>query len=192
MKFPELAGVDAREGFALVVGLGNPGRRYRDSRHNAGSMAADRLLWESEVISSGEWPEGKLALVKRGPLEFLVLKPSTYMNVSGSAVAPVMRHYGITLDRLVVLHDDIDIPLGDVREKLGGGTGGHRGLDSLKEHIQEGGFWRVRIGVGRPPEGVDPADYVLESLSDTELGQIERSADRAAEVALEMMAGMGT
>lgn len=169
-----------------MVGLGNPGRRYRDTRHNAGLMAARRLLEQSEVIAEAKWSEGCLGLVRSGPLNFLILEPRIFMNVSGRALSPVVDHYRLGPDRLVVLHDDIDIPAGDVRVKRGGGTGGHRGLESLEDTLGGGGFMRVRIGVGRPPEGVDPADYVLDEFLPEERGKAAAAVTRAAELALEL------
>lgn len=166
------------------MGLGNPGRRYSETRHNAGYMAAERLLSECEVVADGEWPQGFLAFARRGSTGFLVLKPGTFMNESGSAVAPVMMHYGLAPERLVVVHDDLDIPFGDVREKRGGGTAGHRGLVSMVRILGTGEFARVRVGVGRPPDGVDAADHVLSAFSKEEREEAAVSAAVAADLAL--------
>lgn len=172
------------------MGLGNPGRRYRDTRHNAGFMAAEKILERSELLAEGSWPLGRLALVKSGALKVFVLEPLTFMNESGRAVAPVVRRYGLETGRLIVLHDDIDVPPGDVRVKRGGGTAGHQGLNSLVEVLGSGGFSRVRIGVGRPPGKMDPADYVLSAFSEEEregsLAAINRAADLALQVASEV------
>ncbi len=172
-----------------MVGLGNPGRGYRSTRHNAGLAAADLLIHRGAVRARGKWTDGELTLVETSHGRFLVLKPSTYMNNSGRAVAPVLKCYGIAPDQMVVIHDDIDIPLGDVRVKKGGGTGGHRGLTSLVESIGNGNFTRVRIGVGRPPEGVDPAEYVLTGFEEGERESAAASAERAAQAATDLLRG---
>lgn len=173
----------------MVVGLGNPGRGYRSTRHNVGLAAADLLINHGAVRASGKWTDGELTLVEISHGRFLVLKPSTYMNNSGRAVEPVLKCYGIAAEQMVVIHDDIDIPLGDVRVKKGGGTGGHRGLASLVEDIGSSDFTRVRIGVGRPPEGVDPAEYVLTRFAEGELEAAAASAEQAAQVAIDLLGG---
>jgi PTH1 family peptidyl-tRNA hydrolase len=152
-------------------------------------MAADSLTELKTVRARGRWSGGDLSLVEAATGRFLVLKPSTFMNDSGRAVAPVLKRYGIDPERMVVIHDDIDIPLGEVRVKRGGGTGGHRGLASLVEEIGSGDFIRVRIGVGRPPEGVDPAQYVLTGFAVEESEQERDSVKRAAQTVLELMTG---
>jgi peptidyl-tRNA hydrolase, PTH1 family len=173
-----------------VAGLGNPGRRYRSTRHNAGFAAADLLIHRGSVLARGKWADGELALLETPDGKFLVLKPSTYMNDSGRAVAPVLQRYGIAPGQVVVIHDDIDIPLGEVRVKKGGGTGGHRGLSSLVESIGGGEFTRVRIGVGRPPEGVDPAEYVLTGFEEGERESAAASTERAAQAAIDLLRGV--
>lgn len=172
-----------------MVGLGNPGRKYRHTRHNAGRTAAERILEKSELVAGGDWSEGYVAVASYSGRRFLVMIPGVFMNMSGRAVAPVVERYRIAPERVVVMHDDIDIPLGEVRVKSGGGTGGHLGLDSMIEALGDEGFARVRIGVGRPPAGMDPADYVLSDFSEKEVGEYEASIERAAGAALEMVMG---
>ncbi len=174
-----------------MAGLGNPGRRYRSTRHNAGLSVADLLIHRGSVRARGKWADGELALMDAPYGRFLVLKPSTFMNNSGLAVAPVLKCYGLSPDQMVVIHDDIDIPVGEVRVKRGGGTGGHRGLASLVESIGSGDFTRVRIGVGRPPEGIDPAEYVLMGFEEGERQPAAASAERAAQVAIDLLRGAG-
>ncbi len=186
---PDIGAPVGGTGVALVVGLGNPGRRYRYTRHNLGRVAAESIVENSELIARGKWPDGRLALVSLGGVKFLVLEPETFMNLSGRAVAPVMERYGIEPGRTLVIHDDIDIPLGDVKLKRGGGTAGHRGLASLVQAIGESGFARVRIGVGRPPEGVDPADYVLDSFGEAEKAQALLGVRKAVDAAFAEVTG---
>jgi len=168
----------------LVVGLGNPGRKYRFTRHNMGRVAAEILIHRSDVLARGKWPEGELTLVSQGGARFLILTPETFMNISGRAVAPVIDRYRLSPEQVLVLHDDIDLPLGDVRVKRGGGTAGHKGLASLVQELGAGSFARIRIGVGRPPEAVDPAEYVLNGFSSEESPRAEKAVNDAADAAL--------
>ncbi|MHB8895703.1 MAG: aminoacyl-tRNA hydrolase [Candidatus Geothermincolia bacterium] len=188
---PYLGAPDSDAGIALVVGLGNPGRKYRNTRHNLGRLAAEAVIESSEVLARGKWSEGRLAYVSSGGRKFLVLTPETFMNLSGRAVGPVLERYRIEPSRMLVIHDDIDLPLGDVRVKEGGGTAGHRGLASLVETIGQGAFRRIRMGVGRPPGGVDAADYVLSCFSESESEQARMEISQVAEAILGEVTGAG-
>jgi len=165
----------------LVVGLGNPGGRYARTRHNAGFMVIDRLAqrWGASV----ERKQFK-ALVDRarvGTADVVLCKPQTFMNLSGDAVASLRGYYKVDPEEVLVVHDDVDLDLGDVRLKKGGGHGGHNGLRDLQKKLGTNGFGRVRFGVSRPPTGWDTADYVLARFSDDEARQLEDSIDRAAD-----------
>ena len=186
---PLLGAVDCGPNACLIVGLGNPGRNYSGTRHNAGRQAADRVLDMAEVLARGKWPNGRITLATSSGSRFLVLVPETFMNLSGRAVAPLLERYGLEPEQMVVLHDDIDLPLGEVRTKQGGGTGGHRGLNSLADTLGDKGFRRVRIGVGRPPAGIDPADYVLDRFEAAEKETVERAIEQAAQKALAAIMG---
>jgi len=171
----------------VVAGLGNPGSHYRNTRHNAGRMAAERLAEISEVIEEDSWREGNIALARYEGETFLLLNPRTYMNLSGRPVSAVLKAYGISPENLIVIHDDIDIPLGAVKKKFEGGTAGHKGLDSIVERLGRKDFMRVRIGVGRPPEGEDPADYVLSDFTSNEAEAARAAVTEAADTAVGMM-----
>ncbi len=160
----------------LVVGLGNPGPGYAKTRHNAGFMVLDRLA-EEEGLAFREKQDALLAEWGPGWL----MKPLTYMNLSGRAVAPFVRKKGIPLDRLLVVHDDMDLPLGRIRLKRGGASGGQKGVASIIEALGEGGFDRLRIGIGRPPPGVDPVRYVLSPFTPEEWPILERVLKAGAE-----------
>ena len=160
----------------LIVGLGNPGPGYAKTRHNAGFMVLDRLA-EAEGLVFREKNDALLAEWDRGWL----MKPLTYMNLSGRAVAPSVRKKGIPLDRLLVVHDDMDLPLGRIRLKRGGSSGGQRGVASITEALGEAGFDRLRIGIGRPPPGVDPVRYVLSPFTPEERRTLERVLEAATE-----------
>jgi PTH1 family peptidyl-tRNA hydrolase len=146
----------------LVVGLGNPGPEFASTRHNLGFKVTDRLAaqWSASWRSKFS---GRLAETRDGDLRVALLQPQTFMNLSGRTVAAAMRFYKLEPDALVVVHDEIDLPLGDVRAKFGGGLAGHNGLRSLRESLGTAEFARVRIGVGRPGRGdhIPVADWVL-------------------------------
>jgi peptidyl-tRNA hydrolase, PTH1 family len=147
---------------ALVVGLGNPGPEYAASRHNLGFMVTDRLAGEWAASWRSKF-SGRLAEARDGDVRVALLQPQTYMNLSGRSVAAAMRFYKLEPSALVVVHDEIDLGLGDVRAKFGGGLAGHNGLRSLREQLGTAEFARVRIGVGRPEHGeqMPMADWVL-------------------------------
>ncbi|NMC84501.1 MAG: aminoacyl-tRNA hydrolase [Anaerolineaceae bacterium] len=149
----------------LVVGLGNPGREYRNTRHNMGFLALDHLAahWSittlkvqgKAIISTGQYAGNKVILAK----------PQTYMNLSGQAVSALMNFYKVPLEHLLVIHDDVDIPFGTIRIRPGGGFGGQKGVGSIIEKLGTQEFARMRLGVGRPPGQMDTANYVLQSFS---------------------------
>jgi peptidyl-tRNA hydrolase, PTH1 family len=148
-----------------VVGLGNPGAGYADTPHNVGFKVADELARRWELPKPRKKYAGELTEGRTGPggPRVALLKPQTYMNEAGRAVGPARGAYRLELDQLLVLHDEIDLPFGDVRVRLGGGLAGHNGLKSLKRELGGADFHRVRVGVGRP-ESTDPdivAAYVL-------------------------------
>jgi len=165
----------------LVVGLGNPGPEYAATRHNLGFMVTDRLAAEWTLGWKSKF-SGRVAEGRDGDVRLALLQPLTYMNVSGKSVAAAMRFYKLDTDALVVVHDEIDLDLGDVRAKSGGGLAGHNGLRSLRDTLGTADFVRVRIGVGRPERGERQpvADWVLRPFpADVdERCRIERGCDR--------------
>ncbi len=144
----------------MIVGLGNPGADYLLNRHNIGFMAADALAEASRASAWQKKFKGFFAVGTLGEQTFLILKPSTYMNLSGESVGEAMRYYKLEPADVIVIHDDIDLVSGDVRVKQGGGHGGHNGLKSIDAHIGKD-YWRVRLGVGRPEHKGEVTDYVL-------------------------------
>ncbi|MDW2994707.1 MAG: aminoacyl-tRNA hydrolase [Alphaproteobacteria bacterium] len=145
----------------LIVGLGNPDAKYSNTRHNVGFMALD-MIAGSDV----NWKVEKNALVARVEIngqKVLLAKPQTYMNNSGVAVGALMTFYKIPLENLIVIHDDMDVDVGKVREKIGGGSAGHNGIKSIDAHVGQN-YRRIRIGIGHPRDfelPIDPADWVL-------------------------------
>jgi PTH1 family peptidyl-tRNA hydrolase len=188
----------------LIVGLGNPGREHEGTRHNVGFAVAQELARRWDLPKPRERFKGRIAegraLPSRvgGPLDaetpsrvrVAVLCPMTYMNDAGRSAGPARGSYKLPIERVLVLHDEIDLPFGEIRAREGGGLAGHNGLKSLSRELGGPGFWRVRIGVGRP-DTTDPeivASYVLSCFreSDSEVSAlIERAADAAEAVVFE-------
>ncbi|MBM7079579.1 MULTISPECIES: aminoacyl-tRNA hydrolase [Micromonospora] len=169
----------------LVVGLGNPGREYAGNRHNVGFMVAELLA----VRLGGRFGRYKrvVADVAEGRIGFggpklVLLKPQTYMNLSGGPVAALAQFHKIPAERVIAVHDELDIPYGQLRVKLGGGEGGHNGLRSMSKSLGTKDYVRVRFGIGRPPGRQDPADFVLSDFSTAERKELEFLVDRAADV----------
>ena len=165
----------------IVVGLGNPGRKYERTRHNAGFMAVDEL---ARGLRFSLTQEKYHALVGKGVVggaDVLLAKPQTYMNESGRSVAAILRYTSATVNDLIVVHDELDLPLGVVRVKGGGGHGGHNGLRSIADQLGTPEFVRVRVGVGRPPEQWDAADYVLSPFLASEQAAAAEAVLKAAE-----------
>lgn len=158
----------------LVVGLGNPGREYEDTRHNIGFMVVDALADRAGVKISDKKFKARLARAKIGGQDCWLLKPETYMNLSGESVGPAAGFFKIPTSNVIVVHDEMDIELGRLKLKTGGGHGGHNGLRSLKQHLPDDGFHRVRVGVDRPPNAEwDPADWVLSRFRSEEQEKLE-------------------
>ncbi|PZF85476.1 aminoacyl-tRNA hydrolase [Jiangella anatolica] len=171
----------------LVVGLGNPGPTYAGTRHNAGAMVVDLLAERAGVaLKSQRKHRADVAEVRLGGVpgaRAVLAKPHTYMNESGGPVALLADFYKITPDRLLVVHDELDLPFGTVRLKLGGGDNGHNGLRSVRARIGTGDYCRLRFGIGRPPGRMDPAAFVLKPFSTAEKREIDLEVDRAADAA---------
>ncbi|MBN1174332.1 MAG: aminoacyl-tRNA hydrolase [Micromonosporaceae bacterium] len=170
----------------LVVGLGNPGPEYRDNRHNIGFMVADVLAKRMSARLSRHRRavavvgEGRLTL---GGARIVLAKPLTYMNLSGGPVAGLARFYKVSVERILVIHDELDLPYAQLRVKRGGGEGGHNGLRSISQSLGSREYVRVRFGIGRPPGRMDPAAYVLTNFSGVERKELEFLIDRCADAA---------
>jgi peptidyl-tRNA hydrolase, PTH1 family len=177
----------------LIVGLGNPGAEYKGSPHNIGFEVAERLnqrwdLGRPKARYRGLLTEGRTG-VGPGHARVAILMPQTYMNEAGKSVSPARGELKVDLDHVLVLHDEIDLPFADIRTRLGGGLAGHNGLKSLKASLGSGDFWRVRIGVGRPPT-TDPdrvAAYVLGKFREPK-ADVEALIDDAADAAEKVLA----
>ncbi|MCB9556433.1 MAG: aminoacyl-tRNA hydrolase [Deltaproteobacteria bacterium] len=165
----------------LVVGLGNPGPDYQHTRHNAGFMVVDALAADARVAFAHERRfAADLASVTLGGARALLAKPQTFMNRSGQAVARLVERYQLVVSQIIVIHDDVDLPLGRLKLKQGGGDGGHNGLKSLTEHLESNAYYRVRFGVGRP-DSASMVDFVLSPFIDEELPELAQQLDRAVD-----------
>ncbi len=165
----------------LIVGLGNPGRKFENTRHNLGyavlAELAKRLgVGPPKLKFHGELADGELAGQK-----VLLLSPTTYMNRSGSSVREARNFYGLADEDVLVICDDLNLPLGKIRLRACGSSGGHKGLADIAENLGSEQFHRLRIGIGAPPEGWDAADFVLARFTTEELPEIERAVTRAAD-----------
>ena len=170
------------EPIRLIIGLGNPGREYDDTRHNAGYRWVDAIAARKKARWSREskFP-GWTTRVEEGGEDFRMLKPATYMNESGRSVAAFVRFYRIEPAAMLVVHDELDLPPGTVRLKKGGGTGGHNGLADIVEALDTKEFWRLRIGIGHPGHKDLVADYVLTPPPVAEREAIETALERSME-----------
>lgn len=172
------------EGPLLVIGLGNPGGQYEASRHNVGAEAvaalARRLHIKLGAYRGPAWVARKVVEER----ELILARPKTFMNDSGVAGARLVRDFNVPLDSVVVVYDDLDLHLGRLRIRAKGGTAGHNGLRSLQAHWRSQEFPRVRIGIGRPPEGEDPIEYVLGHPTGADREVLDRAIGRAADAIL--------
>ena len=176
----------------LIVGLGNPGIDYEMTRHNVGYLVVDELACrarasftrlgssQAQVVSTTITSAG---IGIPGGEKVIVAKPGTYMNNSGQAVASLASFYKIPADRIVVIHDELDLDLGRLRLKIGGGDNGHNGLRSIRAHLKTGDFYRIRFGIGRPPGTMGVSDYVLRRFSRSERDDLTSVISLAADAA---------
>jgi PTH1 family peptidyl-tRNA hydrolase len=168
----------------LIVGLGNPGREYEGTRHNAGFWWVDDFARANQITFR---PEGKFhGLAARSVLhghELFLLKPQTFMNVSGRAVGALVQFYKIEPAQILVVHDELDLPPGSAKLKLGGGHGGHNGLKDIIAHLGTRDFWRLRLGIGHPGDRAEVANFVLNAPRREEEELIRQAMQRAQDVA---------
>ena len=174
----------------LVVGLGNPGAEYAGTRHNVGSDTVALLAERHGGTLRRSKHRALTAEVRIGPVGVVLGFPQTYYNESGQAVASLCRWHDLTVDRLVVVHDELDLPPGRLKLKLGGGLAGNNGLKSIKAHLHSDLFARVRIGVGKPPGRMEGADHVLRRPGKAERTQLDIAVQEAAD-AVELLAADG-
>lgn len=174
----------------LVVGLGNPGAIYAGNRHNLGTMVVDGLAGRLRVAFKAHKGRADVGSGVLDGARVLLMKPRSYMNLSGPPTAVVRDFYKVPLDRLVVVHDELDLPFGTLRLKQGGGNGGHNGLRSVTQALGSPDYLRVRLGIGRPPGRMDAAAYVLKDFDAAERRDLGVDLERAAD-AVESLVRLG-
>ena len=164
----------------LIVGLGNPGKKYQRTRHNLGFLVIDRLAKQNGIAVKTRLCDALVGKGSGNGEKILLAKPQTFMNRSGAAVKNLLWEFGASAEDLVVVYDDLDLPFGRIRIRLNGSAGGHHGILSIMESLAGAPFCRVRVGIGRPPEGMDAVDYVLEPFNAAESGELLEKIYRVA------------
>lgn len=175
----------------FVAGLGNPGSKYEGTRHNAGFLVVDELArrWGASLSSDRFGNFSGASILRNTKTQFA--KPQKFMNRSGGPLQGLVSYYNGTIEDLVVVHDEVDLPFGVIKIKAGGGHGGHNGLRDIHKHMGGNSYLRVRFGVGRPPEGWDTADYVLGRWTGSEKNDLDAVVSKAAD-AVEVLIEQGT
>ncbi len=167
----------------LIVGLGNPGKQYEKTRHNAGFMAVDETARLLGIIMNQIKFKGMIGEGRVGSEKVILLKPLTYMNLSGESLIQVLQFYKPELDQILVIYDDLDTQVGQIRLRMKGSAGGHNGIKSIIQHVGTEEFYRIRVGIGRPQQGEKVVDYVLEPFMKAEEGDIHTAVKKSAEAA---------
>jgi peptidyl-tRNA hydrolase, PTH1 family len=171
----------------LVVGLGNPGKKYERTRHNLGFMIVDQIARRNQVTIKKKLCDALVGEWSNDGERVLLVKPQTHMNRSGESVKVLLGHFHSPPEDLIVIHDDLDLAFGRIRIRPTGGAGGHRGVLSMIEILAGAQFYRVRVGIGRPPDGRDPVDFVLENFTLQEIEQLDEVVSRASEAVLSLL-----
>lgn len=171
----------------LITGLGNPGSTYDKTRHNIGFEVIDELANRFDVSLSQTKFKGLYSIVHHRGEKFILLKPLTYMNLSGECIHPLMDYYQIDIEDLVVIYDDLDLPVGRIRLRQKGSAGGHNGMKSLISHLGTDKFNRIRVGIDRPPAGMSVPNYVLSKFSEDEQSEMKDIIQTCANACEEWM-----
>jgi PTH1 family peptidyl-tRNA hydrolase len=184
---PSVAEAEESSGPWLVLGLGNPDPEYANTRHNAGAMVVKLLAERFGVRLKRSRQRAEVAEVLDGDVRIVLARPTSYVNESGGPASLLMRYYKVPLERLIVVHDEIDLAWGKLQVRRGGGTAGHNGLKDIVKALGSPDFLRVRLGVGRPPGRQDPADYVLEPLPKRLAEDFGVLVERGADAAIDLV-----
>lgn len=158
----------------LLIGLGNPGKEYENSRHNVGFIMLDNIAKNLSVNFDNNKKKSLYGRAKKGDIEYILLKPQTFMNLSGESALYISKFFNISIENITVIYDDMDMPFGTFKIKKGGSSGGHNGIKSLIEKLQSDNFYRIRVGIGRPNFKEKVNDYVLSSFSKSEREIIDK------------------
>jgi PTH1 family peptidyl-tRNA hydrolase len=171
----------------MVVGLGNPGKEYQKNRHNVGFMAIEEIAKELGFENRKVKSKSVIMEGKRNNQKIILVKPQTFMNLSGNSVAPLLRFYKVPSENLIVIHDDLDLPALSIRLRPGGGAGGQKGIASIIQNLGTQQFNRVRVGIGRPPGRMDAATYVLKNFSKQEEAELPFLLSKLKDAVIDIM-----
>ena len=171
----------------LIIGLGNPGKEYENTRHNTGFMVLDRLSEKLNIEMTQNKFKGLYGKSKYKGEDVILLKPQTFMNLSGECVIEAMNFYKISEDELIIIYDDIDIEPGNIRIRKSGSAGTHNGMKSVIEHIKTEKFCRVRVGIGKPKENIDMISHVIGYVSEEEMKILDKGIELAKEAVIEII-----
>ena len=171
----------------LILGLGNPGRTYALTRHNMGFLVLDALAGREGIAMAGSKFDAHMGKGTVAGTSAILAKPQTFMNLTGIAAGKLARFFKLGTEDMIIVHDDLDFPLGDVRIKVGGGDGGHNGLRSVIDHLGNPDFVRVRLGIGKPSSHCDAEHYVLQRFSGTEMEALPEIIDEACDAVREIV-----
>lgn len=167
----------------LIVGLGNPGKQYEKTRHNAGFMVIDELARSLNIEMNQIKFKGLIGEGRVGTEKVILLKPLTYMNLSGESLIQVLQFYKLEQDEMLIIYDDLDTPVGQIRLRMKGSAGGHNGIKSIIQHVGSEQFFRIRVGISRPPQGKKVVDYVLEPFFKEEEAELVSAINKSEEAA---------
>ena len=168
-------------GTKLIVGLGNPGKEYAHNRHNVGYRCVNHLARSHGVTLSERSCRAQFGIGRIAGSEVILAKPRTFMNLSGDSVSLLLRRFRVALEDVCIIHDDLDLPLGKIRFYVGGGSGGHKGVEAIVASLGTREFIRMRVGIGRPPQEMEAAQYVLTDFDPTEAATVEEVIHRAGD-----------
>jgi PTH1 family peptidyl-tRNA hydrolase len=171
----------------LIVGLGNPGREYRENRHNVGFMLIDRLAVKLNARFSRMQSKALVASVTYDEQKIILAKPQTFMNLSGHSVQGLVHFYKISIINLLIAHDDLDLPVGVIRIRPDGSSAGQKGMESIIQRLGTDEFARIRLGIGRPPGQMQAPDYVLQDFADDDMELISEALNRGVDAVLTFM-----
>jgi PTH1 family peptidyl-tRNA hydrolase len=161
----------------LIVGLGNPGTGYKNTRHNIGFLAADNIAGRNHLIFKESSFNAQICTGTAYGESIILAKPRTYMKLSGDAVSGITEHYNLPPEDIIVIHDDMDIDFGRIKIKTRGGSAGHRGIESIIYNLQSDEFLRIRVGIGKPADNAEPVDYVLQNFKEEENKKLTQVLD---------------
>ncbi len=172
----------------IIVGLGNPGLQYQNTRHNVGFLTIDHMADKNSLSLRGKF-QAQVGELTISGVKSLLVKPQTFMNLSGRSVREVLNWYKLTPEDIIVIYDDMDIPFGKIRIRSQGSPGGHNGIKSIVSELGTDGFIRIKVGIGRPPEGWNPVDYVLGNFRSEELFELDNVLNNVEDAVKEIISG---